>query len=219
MESKIDEKIMISQETDEDLLIYISMKKEDPVSANIAFNELYYRHAKYLYNILIKQEPSLLRSGEINDLLQDTFLRVYEKAGTFKSTGVKSHKEAEAIVRAWMGRIAINIFLERCRQKKKNKQEYPDNIEWEDIPSRPGSVNIKTEEKQIIEKALYTLSERDKAIILASFQYYDFEEGDFKIPKEELNALCDRFQTTRDNIRQIRKRALQKIKEYANAPL
>lgn len=219
MESKIDEEILISQETDEDLLIYMSMKDDDPFTAKTAFNELHHRHAKYLYNILIKQYPGLLRSEEIDDLLQETFLRVYEKANTFKSTGAKSVKESEAHVRAWIGRIAINIHRDRYRRNKKSNEEHSEDIEWEDIPNRPGSVNIKTEEKQIIEKALDTLPERDKAIILASFQYYDFEDGDFKIPKEELNALCDRFQTTRDNIRQIRKRSLQKIKEYANVSL
>lgn len=219
MESKIDEEILISQETDEALLIYMSMKEDDSVTAKTAFNEFHHRHAKYLYNILIKQYPGLLRSEEINDLLQDTFLRVYEKAGTFKSTGAKNVKESEAHVRAWIGRIAINIHRDRYRRNKKNNEEHLDDIEWENIPNRPESINIKTEEVQVIEKALDQLSEREKAIILVSFQYYDSEEGDSQISKEELNALCDRFQTTRDNIRQIRKRALQKIKEYANAPL
>lgn len=219
MESKIDEEILISQETDEDLLIYMSMKEDDSVTAKTAFNEFHHRHAKYLYNILIKQYPGLLRSEEINDLLQDTFLRVYEKAGMFKSTRAKNVKESEAHVRAWIGRIALNIHRDRYRRNKKTNEEHLDDIEWENIPNRPESINIKTEELQVIEKALDHLSEREKAIILVSFQYYDSEEGDSQISKEELNALCDRFQTTRDNIRQIRKRALQKIKEYANGPL
>lgn len=217
MESKIDEEILISQETDEDLLIYISMKDDDPNTATIAFEEFYHRHVSYLYNVLVKQYPNLERSDEINDLLQDTFLRVYGKAGTYKYIGTKNFKESEANVRAWIGRIAINIHHDNYRKNENNNEEYLDDIEWENIPKRPESINIKTEQIQIIEKVLGTLSERDKAIILASYQYYDFEEGDFKIPREELNALCDRFQTTRDNIRQIRKRTIQKIKEYENA--
>lgn len=217
MESKIDEEILISQETDEDLLIYISMKDDDPDTAKIAFKEFYRRHAPYLYNVLVRQYHSLQGTTEINDLLQDTFLKAYRKAGTYKCIGTKNLKESEANVRAWIGKIAKNTHNDNYRKNKNNKKEYLEDIEWENIPNRPESVNVKTEEKQIIEKALDTFSERDKAIILASYQYYDFEEGDFKIPREELKALCDRFQTTRDNVRQIRKRALQKIKEYANA--
>lgn len=219
MESKIDKEILYSQETDEDLLIYISMKDDDPDIAKLAFEEFYHRHAQYLYNVLVKQYPNLEESDEINDLLQETFLRVYEKAGTYKSIGTKNLNESEANIRAWIGRIAINIHNDNYRKNKNNKEEYLENTELENIPNRPESINIKTEQMRIIEKALDTFSERDKAIILASYQYYDFEEGNFKIPREELKALCDKFQTTHDNIRQIRKRALQKIKEYANAPL
>ena len=72
-------------------------------------------------------------------------------------------------------------------------------------------VDYETPQKKILNDALSLLSERDREILLTCFLY---QEENKHLPDEVLSELSNRYSTTPANIRQIKKRALDKIKAH-----
>ena len=68
-------------------------------------------------------------------------------------------------------------------------------------------------ESECLQKALATLTEREREIILISAQY-SVDGKQLRLPQDVLDGLCKRLKTTKENIRTIRKRAYNKIKKY-----
>ena len=71
-------------------------------------------------------------------------------------------------------------------------------------------------ESQCLQEALATLTEREREIILFSAQY-SIDGKQLRLPPDVLDGLCERWDTTKINLRTIRKRAYKKIKEYVAA--
>jgi RNA polymerase sigma-70 factor (ECF subfamily) len=68
-----------------------------------AFREIVDRHGDVVYSVLVR----LTGSPDLSDeLAQETFVRAYEKLGTFR---------AEAGLRTWLVQIAINLVRDRRR--------------------------------------------------------------------------------------------------------
>ncbi|HET9222008.1 MAG TPA: sigma-70 family RNA polymerase sigma factor, partial [Roseiflexaceae bacterium] len=86
------------QHTDETLLTMIARRDPDALAA------LYDRHAQTVYNLIarIVQEP-----GTADEVLQDTFWQVWQKAGEFHRSGTAA---------AWLYRIARNKSLDQLRR-------------------------------------------------------------------------------------------------------
>lgn len=59
------------------------------------------------------------------------------------------------------------------------------------------------------------MSEREKDII---FTYMMYQDGNKHLPDEILNELRLRYNTTSENIRQIKKRAMTKLGAYIQQP-
>src|SRR5438876_234482 len=79
----------LSQETDEDLLVYMTMRADEPLFANEAWAEFFRRHIDYMYEKCRDVCRGILAGSGPDDLAQLTFIRAYEKANTFKPGGIK----------------------------------------------------------------------------------------------------------------------------------
>lgn len=88
------------QQADEALLQLIVLRNPDALAA------LYDRHAPTIYNTAMRivREPT-----NADEVLQDTFWQVWQKAGEFQGTGS---------VAAWLFRIARNKSLDQLRRQK-----------------------------------------------------------------------------------------------------
>ena len=98
--NKVDLAVEHSHYSDEELLQLIAQR-----DAN-ALSEIYDRHAQTVYNLIMRivKEPAIAE-----DLLQETFWQVWQKAETFSRRGV---------VAAWLYRIARNKSLDHLRRQK-----------------------------------------------------------------------------------------------------
>lgn len=68
----------------------------------LEFDAVYRDHADYVYNLALRLSGS---AAEADDLLQETFLRVYRYLSGY----------AGGSVRGWLRRIVVNLFLTNCK--------------------------------------------------------------------------------------------------------
>jgi RNA polymerase sigma-70 factor (ECF subfamily) len=95
-----------------------------------AFEALYERHAGAIRRHLCSIVGDELAAA---DLLQETFLRVWTRAGQWSGQGA---------VKAWVFRIATNLALNHLRTRRRRPEqplELPDTlVEEDDLPDTPG---------------------------------------------------------------------------------
>ncbi|PKP15695.1 MAG: hypothetical protein CVU06_16075, partial [Bacteroidetes bacterium HGW-Bacteroidetes-22] len=97
-----------------------------------AFGKLYDRYAPVLLSVCLRYLPV---RAEAEDILQECFIRIFEKIGEFKV-------RPEASFEGWMKRIVVNKALNHIRDKNRNRLfvEGSDPGMWPDVPDdEPGS--------------------------------------------------------------------------------
>ncbi|HAQ66135.1 MAG TPA: RNA polymerase subunit sigma-70 [Bacteroidales bacterium] len=113
-----------------------------------AFGKLYDRYAPVLLSVCLRYLPV---RAEAEDILQECFIRIFEKIGEFKV-------RPEASFEGWMKRIVVNKALNHIRDKNRNRLfvEGSDPGMWPDVPDdEPGSgfPNVTADEvHQMIQK-------------------------------------------------------------------
>jgi RNA polymerase sigma factor (sigma-70 family) len=207
----------LADETDEDLLLRMAMKEEDPESARSAFTEFHRRHVGYLIGVCKRYSGVLGGMEGVKDLVEDTLLRVYGGAITFKGCFTKDHDEIRRRVRGWMGKIATNLFIDYRRQDHcKEIPHDPNDLSalLETDKSVQPSDPLSLKQQRVIEEALECLSDRERDVILTTFAFHRVGQDHQRLPNDAAEALANRCSTTSENIRQIRKRAYEKILNY-----
>ena len=88
-----------------------------------------------------------------NDLLQETFLKVWQNLDKFKN---------KSLISTWIYRIAVNTCLTYLRSEKRQaKDELTDNI----IETRAEEYSEKNEQVAMLYKSISKLEENDRLII------------------------------------------------------
>jgi len=128
--NKVELPVEHSHYSDEELLQLIAQR-----DAN-ALSEIYDRHAQTVYNLMVRivREPAIAE-----DLLQETFWQVWEKAESFSGSGVAA---------AWLYRIARNKSLDHLRRKKTRPQPAQKPIS-EQIGLKPQDVHLTSVEIEV----------------------------------------------------------------------
>ena len=96
------------------LLTLMAQRHTDAATARMAWEEFYHRHCLYLYAVACK--VGIVNTSDRYDLVHETFLRIFEKANTFKRDGTTDSAQSRIQVRAWIGRIAHNLFQDMLRK-------------------------------------------------------------------------------------------------------
>jgi len=155
-----------SQLSDETLVLHIRRRDSEALAA------LYDRHAQTVYNLIMRivREPA-----SVDEILQDTFWQVWQKASTFQQGNAT----------AWLYRIARNKSLDWLRRQKARPQpimslDEPRNIamattasthvehavaqNWQQEQIQQALANLPLEQRQCLELAFFEgLSQRQIA--------------------------------------------------------
>jgi RNA polymerase sigma-70 factor (ECF subfamily) len=93
-----------------------------------AFERLYRHHAARVHSLARR----MAGPDEADDLTQDTFVRAWEKLGTFRG---------EAAFGTWLHRLAVNLILSRRSRLGRDRQRFDDAEDAVDLrptaPARP----------------------------------------------------------------------------------
>jgi len=205
--------------SDADLLERISRRASDPERARAAEAELYERHAQYLFGVLSRRvrAPLALTGREVEDLVQETFFRAFQRAHTFTRGDAL---EAEAQVRrtrAWLGRIAQHLLADWLSGAREvSASPYLDTLSEPDISGPPSSRSPKV---LLVRAALDQLDERERDVLRVAALYHRAGEAHQRLPNEVSQELARRWQTTSENVRAIRSRATKKVRQFLEARL
>jgi RNA polymerase sigma-70 factor (ECF subfamily) len=144
----------------------------------MAFGELVRRYGDSLLGYLTRMTGS---REQAEDLFQETFKRVHEKAGTFRGSRIKS----------WLFAIATNVAIDGMRKSKRlrivslNQKVDCDDEEGREFSTvavadnsyEPSQNAIMAEQKQQVRQALEVLPARQRAtLVLAYYQQLSYPE-------------------------------------------
>lgn len=165
--------------------------------ADWARAELFDRHHRPLYRFLVAHcgDPALAE-----DLVQETFIKVYAKIGRFRG---------DAKVSTWMTRIALNCFYEIVRRSRTHQRtldsiakagDSSHQAAWH-LPRSQDTVS-RRELGDLLAKALHRVSEADRAIILLhdlrGFRYQEIAD----ILDIAMGTVASRLSRARNRLRE-----------------
>ncbi len=143
-----------------------------------AFAELVRRYGEGLFGYLIRMSGN---RDQAEDLVQETFKRVHEKAHTFRGTQLKS----------WLFTIATRVAIDSLRKRKHirlvslNQQadcsdeacEQLETLAVADNSCEPSQEVVLTEQKEQVRQAIESLPARQRAtLVLAYYQELSYRE-------------------------------------------
>ncbi len=207
-----------SRITDAELLGRVSRRAEDARAARSAEAELYERHARYLYGVLLGRvrRPLALSGREVEDLVQETFFRAFARARTFTAGEATDEDSERRRTRAWLGRIAQRLLADWLADAREvSASPYLETLaEPESAPPSSRSPQLR-----LMREALDTLSERERDVLRVAALYFRPGEAHQRLPNEVAAELARRWETTGDNVRAIRSRATKKLRIYLESRL
>ncbi len=195
-----------------DLFLSMALKEDDRQEAEKAFADFYNLYKNYLYTVVRNACKSWEMYGDelVQGVHQNTFLTVYEKAESFLRIEEVPVERQEKRIKSWLGRIAEREMYKLLRELKDEKIDYHDDLTF--LENSDNEVETqKTEDFLLVEKALNTLKERDRNILIT---YLMYEDGNKKLPSIEIKRLAEMWDVLPDNMRQIKKRSLAKVEKY-----
>lgn len=199
-------------EGDSELLLLMS---NGGAQSETAWNEFYNRHVGYVHGACTRAFLPILRPEQIEELVQDTFIRAFEKANTFISTPELDTAGQRKTVRAWLGAISENLAHDYYRDQP--KVEFVDNEALETYAVQPTNDDLDdppSEGLNLFEAAWATLNDREQQVLRITAFWSKPGAKNQRLPNKVMEDLAADLNATPANIRQIRKRAVGKIREY-----
>lgn len=218
-------------ELDSELMEFIAARNEFPKEANQAWGLIYERHGDILFAQAIKICKS---QAEAEDLLEDTILRVLEKAGLYQVPKDFPKDKIGFLTRGWLIRIMKNIHFDGLEDKIEDDNGFGLDSQLITVSGKPRKTTFSELEREfeldgaegiidqtfdveaqskntvVIEEYLTTLTEREREILREIYRYY---EGGKHTPTGVLPVIAKKFGTSVENVQQIRYRSLKKLKE------
>jgi RNA polymerase sigma factor (sigma-70 family) len=207
----------MSAEGDGDLLAYMSMQGEFPRHAREAWAELYRRHAGYMHHVCGKLLATLPRPPTTaKDLVNDTFLRAYRKAGTYCEPSGLDQDGKRRYVRAWLSRVASRLIQDLLRAVPEGGPERQLDDEGWNEQAAPVACEkpVPPTVLAVLEEVLQNdLDEREREVLRKTYQYWVPGRAAQRLPNKVAEELAQQLGTTSENLRKIRQRAMKKVRE------
>lgn len=201
----------LSTASDDHLFELMKRADDKPQEASQAWEEFYNRYGNYLWNCCLKV-CSTVSEGEslAKDVFQSTLQKIYAKAKTYKTdraTGLKS----------WMSRIAYNEFIDYFNKYNRRfvlVDEMPEveDQETDDKDERSQSEKLLDLKEEQLKALLSYLSPKEFKVLMTCISYHQIDNPNAHVPDQVIADLCSEFQIKPDALRQIKRRALIKLK-------
>jgi RNA polymerase sigma-70 factor, ECF subfamily len=143
-------------EPDEDLRRIEGCLAGDPE----AFGALVERYQHMVHVLAYRMTGS---TADAEDLAQETFIRAYDRLGSFRGVGRFS---------SWLGRITIHLCINWARQQQRIRELH---ATWDaethgDTTSNPGALDYTGERQERVQWALMRLPAKQRAAVVLTLQ-------------------------------------------------
>jgi RNA polymerase sigma-70 factor (ECF subfamily) len=141
-----------------------------------AMEAIYDRHSRSVYSVLLR----ITRDPEIaNELLQDTFIRLWRSAETYES--------ARGTLAPWLLTLARNLALDHFRSKGEKQRKREEKMEVLPIQSFAPQAEEWVDQRRVAVRVRYYVGElpddQQKALQLAYFEGLSHSEIAQKLSK------------------------------------
>jgi DNA-directed RNA polymerase specialized sigma24 family protein len=209
---------LLADGDDADLLRVIAQERErNREWAEGALMELHRRHVKWLYRLCHRICAEFLADvSQTENLLNRTLWRVYQRAERFEpvlANCAGDPNRTAMAVRCWMIRQAKWLAKDVAessamrRQNEDGGSGLVEQIGCEDEEPPECSPEVRA--------AIDRLPARERHVVLAFYFFTDCESGKPVPPNENIDLYCARrWGTSPPNVRKIRSRALEMLREW-----
>ncbi len=197
-----------------ELLVWVS--EGDTAERNAAAKELVERYKKRVFQVLRRGLGSDVSDAQVGDFVIDAFAKAFSAKASFKGSEGKSiEAEGNAFVK-WISIIAENLFKDWFVQEYSHG-EFSEEL-FGDADVACGQASEPQPSNPVIlalEEILGTeFTDREADILRTHAQFSpDTNNKQAKMPRKVIDAICNRYNTSRENIRTIRSRAYKKLKK------
>jgi RNA polymerase sigma-70 factor (ECF subfamily) len=129
-----------------------------------AFEELYRRHASRIYGLVCRMTGS---TSDGEDLLQEVFLLVHRKLGSFKG---------ESSLGTWIYRLATNCCLDFLRSRQHRQQQRTTETIDDVLPIRAGAAPFRVDRLDLERAILQLPAGYRAAFVLHDVEGFDHAE-------------------------------------------
>ncbi len=207
---------------DFELIRCMADKDANPALAREAWAIFYVRHRAYMLRVAALAHGDLLGTDRVRDAVQDGFLKCYKGAGNFDRADCCEPPVQQRKVRAWLGRIIENLIRDFFRGQP--QVAFVDSEDLDDLT--PGSLaeadqpEVPADKRlQLLENGLSLLSEEEQTVLRATMLWWRAGARQQRMPSSAMSHLTTQLGTTADNVRQIRSRAMKKLRNHVNEGL
>ena len=136
---------------DADHELFEKVQNRDPK----AFDALARRYSNELYNFILRMVNN---TNDAQDILQDTYVRVWEKSHQFKGN---------SSIKTWIYRIAINLSYSHLKRRQRWSTAVLEEVKTLLSGSDPQRDTEERFASELLEKSLKTLTPRQRAVVIA----------------------------------------------------
>jgi RNA polymerase sigma-70 factor (ECF subfamily) len=166
-----------------------------------AFDRLFYKYRDKIYRTAFRM---INNPEDALDLTQEIFLKAYKNINKYNFKSEFS---------TWLYRLAINLCIDELRKRKNSNEvlmdSIPENLIYSDTPE---DIILSEEQESLIWKALNSLKEKERVVIvLREMEGLSYEEI-ANVLKCSLGRVKSRIHESREKL----KKALEKVSNSRN---
>ena len=208
--------------TDFELIQRMADQRSDFAAAREAWEQFYLRHYRVLMYINMSDHGYLLGQDDINDVVHDTFLKAFNRAGSFDYQESCPADVQERKCRAWLAAIAENIVRDRFRGQLEISIVDETEIEQSESPRQDATDEAEIPEPErlkLLKSGFAGLSEIEQTVLRATMSWWQADQQHQRMPNAAMQELSRQIDKSPENIRKIRSRAMDKLEKYVNENL
>ena len=205
--------------SDRDIVLGLKSSENETLITQYQY-EFYRRYAPYIFKVAVQRCQIFADAQDFaKEITQLTFIKALKNVSNFTIAIGVDDVVFKRMLKAWLGRIANNNF-NKLYAEYKNEEVELDTVSTEEpvydlfeelfdpVPEEQPSAVLS-----LLREAMEQLKEIDKHIII-SYAGENCLYTTQHIRDSTMKILCETYNTTPDNIRQRKNRALKKIKSF-----